>query len=144
MQLANYEPWSVFQRFGRLYDDLHRNQALEAGNKSPAGRWTPAVDVREEETRYVIEVDVPGVEAKDIEVTADAGQLVIQGSRAQHTDEDKAGFRRIERVRGSFLRSFQLPELANAERIEASSRDGVLTVTIGKLEEAQSRRIPVS
>ena len=144
MQLANYEPWSVFHKIGRFHDNLHRSRVLGVDATNGAERWALAVDIREEAGRYVIEADVPGVEAKDIEITSDAGQLTISGARGDDRATQTSGFKRAERVRGSFYRSFSLPELADVERIDASSRDGVLTITIGKQEKAQTRRIPVS
>jgi len=141
MQLANYEPWNVFHKVGRLHEALYRPRELSANG---VGRWALAVDIHEEDGSYVIEADVPGVDAKDIEITSDAGQLTIKGTRGDESVTENGSFKRVERVRGSFYRRFSLPDLADVEQIGASSRDGVLTITIKKQEKAQSRRIPVS
>ena len=144
MNLVNYQPWSILDKVGRLYDDLTPSQFFADDPHSDTNRWVPAVDVREETERYVIIVDLPGVESDNIEITAADGVLEIKGSRErEHTDEAE-GYKRVERVRGSFSQRFSLPETADGDGIAASSRDGVLEVTIPKHTKPEPRRIPVN
>ncbi len=149
MALVRYEPWSVLNRFnnevGRLYDELGVNRRNDYDTSDVVtSAWTPAVDIREEDDRYVLYADVPGVDAKDIDVSMDDGVLVIKGERSSESKEEREGYSRVERVRGSFYRRFSLPDNANAENISAKSEKGVLTVVIPKQEKAQPKRIPVA
>lgn len=149
MALVRYEPWGLLNKFhnevGRLYDDMgmSRSNDYDVSNVVTSA-WTPAVDIREEDDRFVLYADVPGVDAKDIEVSMDDGVLVIKGERSSESKEEREGYKRVERVRGSFYRRFSLPDNANAENISAKSDKGVLTVVIPKQEKAQPKRIPVA
>ena len=105
--------------------------------------WIPSVDVREEDSRFVVYADLPGVDAKDIEITAEKGVLTLRGERKSGTKNEGNGFERVERVAGSFLRRFTLPEDANADGISARHVNGVLEVTIPKQQQVQPKRISV-
>jgi len=125
--------------FGRRYGLSRGEQDTEVVTSD----WVPAVDVKEEDDRFVIYVDVPGVETKDIEVTMEKGVLSIRGERKNESIDEHEGYKRIERTRGSFYRSFALPDTADAERISAKGQNGVLEVVIPKMAPAQARRITV-
>ncbi len=105
--------------------------------------WSPAVDVREEDSAYVVECDIPGVSAEDIDVTLDNGVLSIRGERKEERREEGDAWHRIERFTGSFSRRFTLPDSVDTGAAEASMNDGVLTVRIPKSEKAVSRRIDI-
>jgi HSP20 family protein len=105
--------------------------------------WIPSVDVREEDDRFVVHADLPGVEAKDIEITAEKGVLTLRGERKSESRGEGKGFERVERVAGSFLRRFTLPETANVDGISARHVNGVLEVTIPKHAQVQPKRISV-
>jgi HSP20 family protein len=145
MTLVSYEPWSFVNR-------LHRelNQAFNNGSHgaevvhTPSPTWTPRVDIYEEAERFVVVADVPGVDAKDIDITAENGVLTIKGQRgSERKDTGKNGYERIERTSGSFVRRFTLPESANTESITAKQSNGVLEVSIPKQPKVQPRRISV-
>lgn len=105
--------------------------------------WIPAVDVVEESERFVVRADLPGVDPKDVEITAEAGVLTLRGKREAVKREERAGYERTERVAGSFVRRFTLPETAQADAITARQVNGVLEVTIPKQPKLQPRRIEV-
>lgn len=105
--------------------------------------WTPSVDIKEEDERYVLYADLPGIDPADIEVTAENGVLSIKGERAERQDEDRRQLKRVERARGIFYRRFALPDSADPDRIQASGRNGVLEVSIPKHERVQPRKIQV-
>ncbi len=107
------------------------------------GAWSPAVDIKEEEGRYVIHADVPGVKPEDIEVTLERGVLTIRGKRETGRDEQRDGYRRVERYRGEFARHFTLPDTADEDRVDAKVNNGVLEVVINKKESSKPRRITV-
>ena len=101
------------------------------------------MDIKEEENRFLIQADVPGVDPKDIEITMENGVLTIRGERAAEARKEGEGYTRVERVRGSFYRRFSLPDTSDAERIEAQGKNGVLEVVIPKKEKAKPKRIAI-
>ena len=147
MALVRYEPWNLLNQFqdevNRLFES-RLGDLNESDNSSiVTSGWRPAVDIKEEENRFVILADVPGVDPKDIEVTMEDGVLTLKGERSTQKEEEREGYKRIERARGSFYRRFSLPDSANAEGIKAKGKDGVLEIVIPKHERVQPRRITV-
>ena len=143
MNVVRYEP--RYRPFG-LLDRLLRDENLASlYDREPDAvtDWLPAVDIREEEDRYLLKADLPGVKAEDIDVTMEDGVLTIQGSRRSEKTDEQAGYKRYERVQGSFLRRFTLPDTADSESIEAHTDNGVLEVTIAKQARIQPRKIAV-
>jgi len=145
MTFVRYEPWALVNR---LHRQLDRVLGDTAGTKpetagSPSVSWIPRVDVYEESDRFVVLADVPGVEPKDITITAEAGVLSIRGERRSEKKTSEPAYERAERATGTFLRRFTLPEGADTESITAKHANGVLEVTIPKHAKAQSRRISV-
>src|SRR5688500_13773818 len=109
MTIVRYEPWGFVNRFHR---DAFRNFGRFLQEDAPATAaaaepnrvgWLPSVDVREEENRFVVQVDLPGVDNKDIEITAEKGVLTIKGERKSEQKKSEAGYERVERVAGTFL-----------------------------------------
>jgi HSP20 family protein len=129
MTIAQYEPWNLF----RLLDS---ERAVAA--------WAPRVDVREEDARFTVQADLPGVESSDIHVTAEEGVLTIKGERKLEKKDSKGGYERLERFEGSFLRRFTLPENVNSDEIKARHNNGVLEITIPKQAAATPKRIDVA
>lgn len=142
MTLVRYEPWNMLEQMRR---DMDRVFASRNGDESSSAvsEWTPAVDIQEDDKRFLIEADIPGVDPKDIEVHMENGMLTISGERESENKEEKEGYKRIERMRGSFYRRFSLPDSADAEKISAKSHNGVLQITIPKKETEQPRRISI-
>ncbi len=123
---------------------FERLAEFDRADRAPTGAWIPPVDVYEEPERFAVLVDVPGVEPKDIEITAEKGVLTIRGERHPHAQEDSSAYRRLERRSGRFLRRFTLPDSANLDSITAKHTQGVLAVTIPKQAKLQPRRIEVA
>jgi HSP20 family protein len=125
MTTLRYEPWTLLNR---LQSDI---------------AWTPAVDVHEEPEHFTVRADLPGVDAKDIHVTADNGLLIIRGERHIEKREDHKGYERLERAEGAFLRRFTLPEKVRTEEIKARHNNGVLEIVIPKQPLPAVRRVEV-
>jgi len=104
MTIVRYEPWALLNRFQR-----HLDRALSESADSANVSWLPRVDIHEEDQRFVVTADLPGVEGKDIEITADEGVLTLKGERRSETKASKNGYERVERAAGTFLRRFTLP-----------------------------------
>lgn len=149
MAIVRYEPWHVVNRLHQTLDHVFNNhfsnEALSSpeASSSPSVAWVPRVDIHEEKDRFVVLADVPGVEPKDIDITAENGVLTVRGERRAEKRETENGYERVERVSGAFLRRFTLPEGANTESIKAKQTNGVLEVTIPKTPAVQPRRISI-
>ena len=134
------------------FDDLRREFNRALGFNGWHGRvterpfnagWVPSVDIKEEEDRFVLFVDVPGIDLKDIEITFEKGVLTIKGERAAPSNEELKKYLRLERQKRSFERRFRLPETVNPERINARGENGVLEITIAKAPVDVARKIVV-
>jgi len=149
MALVRYEPWNLVDRLQRefnlhnLLDPYAREVEGEDNSNVVTSHWRPAVDIKEEEDRFVIYADLPGVDPEDIEITMEQGVLTLKGERSEETTKEREGYKRVERVNGSFYRLFSLPDIADAERIEAKGKNGVLEITLPKQEKAKPKRITV-
>lgn len=141
MTIVRYEPWTLVSRFARQLESAFGDSPASADGALVS--WIPQVDVREETGRFVVTADLPGVEGKDIEITADEGVLTIRGARRSESKSSADGYERVERASGTFLRRFTLPESADAEAIKATHANGVLELSIPKRPSAQPRRIEV-
>ena len=149
MSVTNYEPWSLLDRFQQQLNRMGYNDPVLSGSNDNdasnivTSHWRPAVDIKEENDRFLITADLPGVDPREIEITMEDGVLTIKGERHSEASEEKEGYKRVERVSGTFYRRFSLPDSADAERIEAAGKDGVLTIVLPKHEKVQPRRIEV-
>jgi HSP20 family protein len=104
----------------------------------------PAVDIREEENRYLLSADIPGVDRENIEIVVENGVLTLKGERAGETGTNGQEYRHRERVHGTFMRQFTLPETVDTQNISATVKDGVLDVVIPKQAKPQPTRITIN
>jgi HSP20 family protein len=140
MTVVRYEPWALVSRLQKEVDRLYGSPLTTAAD---SGAWLPPVDIHEEANQFVLNVDLPGVDPKAVEITSDQGVLTIRGQREDSRKESREGFRRIERINGEFQRRFSLPESADVQNIKAKVANGVLEVSIPKLAQVQPHRIMV-
>ncbi len=116
----------------------------EPGKEAMAhAEWMPAVDISETAQSYLVKAEIPDVKKEDIKLNVHEHVLRLTGERRLEKQENGPKHHRIERIYGSFARSFALPEDADETRVAAEYRDGVLHVTIPKMERAQPRAIDV-
>ena len=109
-----------------------------------AGGWWPTLDVADKDDAVVVKVDVPGMKAQDIDISVHGNTLTISGERKDVREEkDGDNYYHCERRSGTFRRDISLPSVVEADKIEAQYRDGVLTVTMPKTEQAKPKRIAV-
>lgn len=125
----------------RFFDDLL--PARQEGENQQSTVWAPRADLSETDDAYLISLDLPGVRRDDLEITMEEGTLKISGERSMERESESGQYHRIERSYGRFFRSFTFGPNADADKIEASFDDGVLTVRVGKAEERKPRRIEV-
>lgn len=146
MNLVNYEPWTALRKMRNDINSLFNPEAdANFSGDVPEfsfSSWWPAVDIQEDDNAYRINADLPGIDPKDVEITAENGVLTLSGERELKKDEGK-DFRRVERHYGSFVRRFTLPAGADADNITAEARNGTLEITVPKSEKARPKRIEV-
>lgn len=105
--------------------------------------WAPSVDICEDEKEFLVKAELPEIKKENVKVSVENGTLQISGERKMEKEEKGKKYHRIEREYGSFSRSFTLPEGADAAKINAEFKDGVLNVHIAKSEKAKSKAIEV-
>lgn len=139
MQYARPElAWPTFGRLAGLQDELDRLF------ESPLQAWTPALDVHEDKDGYTIRVELPGMKREEIEVSIQNDALVISGERKTETVKEDTECHRQERYFGRFSRALTLPTAVAGDKVKANYKDGVLTVTLPKAEEAKPKQVTVS
>ena len=143
MSLVRWQPASFFDLRNDMSRVLDTFRGNESTGEAPSLRWRPSVDIAENQNEYIITADLPGINRDDLEVTITDGRLTIRGERQQVSQVNGASVHRVERVHGTFTRTFDLPSAVAAEQISAAYRDGVLSVTVQKAEEAKPKQIEV-
>lgn len=142
MSLVHYEPYNLFDQFNSEISRLLGSP--RAGTAAATTDWAPAVDIREDEDRYLLVADLPGVDRKDVDITVEDNILTFKGERTAEQEDTSKGYRRRERVHGEFLRQFTLPDTADMENIHATVNAGVLEIEIPKQAKLQPRKITVN
>ena len=147
MTITRYYPWAHNHHFKhemkQVFDRFLGEDDSDQSNVVTS-QWTPRVDIKEEDKRFVILADIPGVDPNAIEIHMDKGILSIKGERASEAKSENAKTTRVERSYGSFYRRFALPDSADSEGISASGKHGVLEISIPKKPETTPRRIVIS
>lgn len=147
MSISRQSSWNIgngLQRDLRQVFDRFINTEESDQSNVVTSQWAPRVDIGEEEKRFVILADIPGIDPKDIEVSMDKGILTIKGERNTQATFENGKFTRLERSQGSFYRRFALPDSADADHISASGKHGVLEISIPKKPETTPRRISIN
>jgi HSP20 family protein len=133
-------------RFPEIDRDMERfvNDLFGRGVVRFSDEWTPLVDVEEGKDEVIVRAEVPGMTKEDISVTLQDNVLTLRGEKKQEKKEKGATFHRVERSYGSFVRSFTLPTLVQADKVKAAYKDGVLTINLPKAEEVKPKEISIS
>jgi HSP20 family protein len=131
-------------RVDRLFQNSLGRVRGDLGEAFEGTAWSPAVDILETDSDLILRADLPGIDPKDVEVQFENGTLTLRGERKFESDAKEDNFRRVERVYGSFVRSFALPRTLDAEKVEAHYRNGVLEVKLPKRPEAKPKQIKVA
>jgi HSP20 family protein len=142
MVLVRYHPFGGRPSFrdeaNRLFEGFFDRP--EAGQDATL---YPAVDLLEESDRYTITAELPGLKAEDVKITLADNVLTVEGEKREERERKERNYHRVERSQGRFRRSFSLPGGVRADRVKAAARDGVLTITVPKAEEAVAREIKI-
>lgn len=140
--------WSPVRRsstpLDALWGDMDRWVSLFLCDEDRAAHsFQPSLDVAEDDEALQVRVEVPGIDPKDVHIEIHGGVLTLRGEKKDEKGEEKDGRHWSERRYGSFARAISLPEYVDHEKIDASYRDGVLTITLPKSEKAKPREIAV-
>ena len=142
--------WDPFKEMEETQNRLARIFGLAPARRGNGDKesltvteWAPSVDITEDEREYLVKADLPEVKKDDVKVTVESGVLTITGERKFEKEEKDKKYHRIERAYGNFLRSFTLPEAADAAKVNAEFKDGVLKVHLPKSDKAKAKTVEV-
>ena len=145
MAIVRWEPFtnlvSAQREFDRLFKDAF-TPFMGEGELSTR-TWAPPVDIYETENDIVLKAELPGVEPKDVEVKVEDNTLYLKGERKFEKEVKNESYHRVERSYGSFARSFSLPNSISTDKVKAEFKDGLLTLTLPKREEAKPRTVKI-
>jgi len=131
--------------FNRLFSSLFDTTTPVAAQLSRSARqFVPALDVLDREDEYLVSVDLPGLSESDVKVEILDGTMTISGERTSSHEENKDGYRRVERASGSFTRKLTLPLGVDASAVKASFKNGVLEVLVPKPEAAKPQQVEIA
>jgi HSP20 family protein len=141
MNMTVWDPIREMEALLDRYSRSPRKNMTGEGSTFESGDWMPTVDISETDHDFLIRAELPGVDKENVHVTLDNGILTIKGEKKTETKDEKQ--HRIECSYGSFVRSFTLPQNVATEKVEAGYKDGILNLTIPKLEIAKPKQIEV-
>ena len=148
LQKPELSTWSHLDQLFNLRDEIHRlfDPRFTDGQHTTEffDGWTPAIDLYEDKENLFVKVELPGLKKDEIEVSMHDGTLSISGERKSATEDSSRQTFRSERFFGRFHRTVALPKPVAVDKIKAAYKDGILTVTLPKTEEAKPKQIEVS
>ncbi len=138
--------WKPFKEVTKLRSEMDRlwDDYFGSGRRAfKSESWVPSVDVSEAEDKIMVKAEIPGMDSKDIDISLSGDILTIKGEKKSEREETKENYHLVERSYGTFARSLRLPVGVEADKIEASYKQGVLTVTCPKKEEVKPKPIEI-
>jgi len=145
MAIVRWEPFRDLVTAQRDFDRLFRGAfSAQPGETELSTRsWAPPVDIYETEDAIVLKAELPGMDPNDVEVRVEDNTLYLKGERKYEKEVKEQNYHRVERSYGSFARSFSLPNSIEADKVKAEFKDGLLTLTMPKREEAKPKTIKI-
>ena len=145
MALARWRPrgslFDVRNEADRLFDTLLPDAPWRGD--VPGGSWAPSVDISEANGELVVAAELPGLNRDDVSIRIENNVLTLKGEKNKEEEKEGTNYYRVERRCGNFTRSFALPNTVDANKVKAAFKDGVLTITLPKTEEAKGKEIPI-
>ncbi|HSD64093.1 MAG TPA: Hsp20/alpha crystallin family protein [Ignavibacteriaceae bacterium] len=151
MAIVRWDPsrdlLNIEREFNRMFQSFNNrfgfgdsdNDVMEYEN----AMWTPLTDISEDDNNFTLKLDLPGVKKEDVKINYENGQLSISGERKQEHEKKNSKYHRVERSYGRYFRSFNLPSKIQEDKIDAEFKDGQLTITVPKSEDAKPKQIEV-
>lgn len=151
MTLVRWNPGrellNLEKEFSKMFNEMESRFGFNKGKRDDDeyenAVWSPLTDIRETNDKYEVHLDLPGVEKENVKISYTDGQLSISGERKQEKEEKDSKYHRIERAYGKFYRSFTIPKLVIADKIDAEFKNGSLKVVIPKAEEAKPKELEI-
>lgn len=137
MTIARFDPFNI-NRFERLMHEMTKDLS-----ESAKGMWAPPVDIKEADDKFVITAELPGMKLDDIHIELTQDSLSIRGERKLEEKEEKENYVRVERFYGTFGRTFSLGVPVDADKVKATYKDGVLSVTVPKSAALRPRKVVI-
>jgi HSP20 family protein len=142
--MPNLKPWTritdLKQEMDRMFDRMFEPRWDEF---QAVGEWMPSLDLSETKDALVLKLEVPGMDAKDIQISLQENLLTVKGERKHEKDEKDEHYHRVERSYGAFARTVRLPVGVDASKVTANVKNGILIVTLAKTPGAKGVTIPV-
>lgn len=145
--LVRPDSWSLMPRLQDEINRLFGNLNQQNDSSSATATWVPPVDIHEYTDRFELYIDAPGIDPNNVELTLEGGVLTLSGERNEQGSNKRREeplYTRNERGQGHFYRRFVLPETVDSENVNATGKNGVLTVRIPKQAKAMPRRIQIA
>jgi len=144
--LTSWEPFREMEEFQNRLSTLFGRPLRRTNGREEITlpEWTPLADITEDEKEYLIKAELPEMKKEEVKVTVENGVLIISGERKFEKEEKRRKYHRVERGYGTFMRSFTLPDDADANKIKAEFKNGLLTVHLPKTEHAKPKQIEVN
>jgi len=145
MAIVRWEPFRDLLTTQREFDRLFKEafSPMSGETEVSTRSWAPPVDIYETADAIVLKAELPGIDPKDVEVRVEDNTLYLKGERKYEKEVKEQNYHRVERSYGSFARSFSLPNSIDAEKVKAEYKDGLLTLTMPKREEAKPKTIKI-
>lgn len=124
----------------RIWDNITRDRYPSTFEQD----WVPSLDLSDTGDSLVVELEVPGMDSKDIDISITGNVLTVSGEKKRKREEKEHNYHLVERSYGNFVRSVRLPSTVDPDRVEASYKDGILTITMDKVEQAKTKKIEVN
>lgn len=142
--------WKPMRDVANMQDEMSKAFASVFGPRSyygsrteDTGNWYPDVDIVEDNDKVAVSVDLPGMNKEDIKVRVEDSVLTIKGERKFEKEDKQKNYHHMERVYGSFCRTFSLPGSVAGDKIKANYKNGVLSIELPKVEEVKPKEIPI-
>ena len=135
--------WERAPLFTTLHDDMNRMLESFWDTKSFGMGWNPDIDIAETDNEIIVKVEIPGVDSKEMDISIVDDKLTIKGEKKEEKEEKGKSYHRVERSYGSFTRTIALPAHVKTDEIVAKNHQGVLEITLPKMEEAKTKKITV-
>lgn len=146
MTLVKWKPFgdllSMHDRINRLFEDEFYGD--QKRSESSLASWYPTTDIYETKDEYVFKLEIPGLSKDDVKIELNNNTLSLKGERKEEKEVKKEDYHRIESFSGTFSRSFSLPKNVDAGKVNATLKDGILEVRIGKAEAVSTKEIPIA
>jgi HSP20 family protein len=145
-ELKIWQPNGEFEQLGRYFEDVFGRSFFPTLGRFPAADavWAPSIDVMEEDDKFLVKAELPGVKEEDINVSISGNTLTIEGEKRSESESKKNGYHYSETSYGSFSRSLSIPSTVDVDKIDADCQDGVLKITLPKMMEVKPKKIALT